>query len=216
MSPIRIWGRASAFNVQKALWALAECGRAFERIEAGGAAGGLDQPGFVAMNPVGRIPVIDDGGTVVWESNAVVRYLAARYAAGTLWAIDPGERSLADRWMDWFQNHLYRDFMDLFWALVRTPAADRDGARIEALVARSAEGFALLDRHLERHAFVAGDAFTIGDIPVGTSAYRYFEMDIARPALPNVDRWYRELATRPGYRAHVMLPFDDLAGRTTF
>ncbi|MCP5149265.1 MAG: glutathione S-transferase [Ectothiorhodospiraceae bacterium] len=214
--PVRIWGRASAFNLQKALWGLAETGIAFERIDAGGAFGGLDAPEFRAMNPNGRIPVVDDGEAVVWESNAVIRYLAARYASGTLWPESPAARSEADRWMEWFQNNLYRPFMDLFWGLVRTPEAQRDWPRIEALVATCAGHYRLLDQHLATRPYLGGDRFTMGDIPAGTSLYRYFAMDIDRPDVPNVQRWYDRLRVRAPYQAHVMVPFDDLVGRLDF
>lgn len=210
---IRIWGRANAFNVQKALWTLGEIGVPFERVDLGGGFGGLDDPAFRAMNPNGRIPVIDDGGVIVWESNAVVRYLAARYASGTLWPADPGERSEADRWMDWYQNHLHRAFMDLFWGLVRAPERERDWPKINRLTAECAERFQFLDRHLADNPYLGGEAFTMGDIPAGTSLYRYFEMDIERPDIPNVRRWYDALRGREPFATYVALPFDDLIGR---
>lgn len=214
--PIRIWGRASAYNVQKALWALAETDVEFERIEAGGGAGGLDSTEFLAMNPNGRIPVLDDGEVIVWESNAVIRYLAARYARGTLWPEDAGARSYADRWMEWYQNNLHRPFMDLFWGLVRTPERERDWPVLNRLIGECARHYALLDRELAARAWLGGDRFTMGDIPAGTSLYRYFAMDIERPALPNVTRWYEGLAERAAYREHVMRPFDELVGRLEF
>jgi glutathione S-transferase len=214
--PIRIWGRASAYNVQKALWALAETGVAFERIEAGGGTGGLDSAEFLAMNPNGRIPVLDDGEAIVWESNAVIRYLAARYAPGSLWPEDAGVRSYADRWMEWYQNNLHRPFMDLFWGLVRTPERERDWPVLNRLIGECARHYTLLDRELAARAWLGGDRFTMGDIPAGTSLYRYFVMDIERPALPNVTRWYERLAERAAYREHVMRPFGELVGRREF
>ena len=213
---VRIWGRANAFNVQKAMWALAETGVAFERIDVGGGFGGLDAPEFRAMNPNGRIPVIADGEAVVWESNAVVRYLAARYAAGTLWPEDPGARSHADRWMDWYQNHLHRSFMDLFWGFVRMPERERNWPHLNGLIANCAQQMQVLDRHLGSQRFLGGDQFTMGDIPAGTCLYRYFEMDIERPDVPNVLRWYGELRARPAYAQHVAMPFDDLVGRKDY
>jgi glutathione S-transferase len=213
---LRIWGRRSAFNVQKALWMIGELGLPHEHIDAGGSAGGLDMREFLAMNPHGRVPVIADGDITIWESHSIVRYLAAKYGAGTLWSEDPAERSLADRWMDWAQTSLQVDFMQLFWTYYRTPEALRDRRKIDAAAKYCVEHYRLLDRWLGRSRFLAGDAFTIGDIPAATSLHRYFEMGFPTPGVPNVRRWYAELAERPAYREHVMRPFDELYGRLAF
>jgi len=213
---LRIWGRRSAFNVQKVLWALGELGLAHEHIDAGGSAGGLDTPEFLAMNPNGRIPVVVDGDTVLWESQATLRYLAASYGSGTLWAEDAGERSLADRWMDWSQADLQPAFMALFWGFYRTPEAQRDAGRIQHASDQCETLYRRLDTHLARHAYLAGDAFTMGDIPAGTSLYRYFELGRPVPELPHVRAWYARLCERPAFREHIMLPFDELRGRIAF
>jgi glutathione S-transferase len=214
--PLEVWGRRSAYNVQKVLWVVGELGLAHTHVDAGGAAGGLDAPRFRALNPHGRVPVLVDGAATVWESNSVVRYLAARHGAGSLWPEDPAERSLADRWMDWELATLQPDFMHLFWGFYRTPAADRNPRAIEAARARCAERYRRLDDQLASRAFLAGDAFTMGDIPAGTSLFRYFEMGLEKPELPNLRRWYGRLAERPAYREHVMRPFEELRGRLAF
>ena len=213
---LEIWGRRSAYNVQKVLWAAGELGLGFTHVDAGGAAGGLDMPRFRAMNPHGRVPVLVDGATTVWESNTIVRYLAARHGAGSLWPEEPAERSLADRWMDWELATLQPDFMALFWGFYRMPEAERDARAIAAARTRCAELYGLLDDHLAGRPFLAGAAFTIADIPAGTSLFRYFEMGLETPALPNLRRWYGRLCERPAYREHVMRPFAELRGRRTF
>jgi glutathione S-transferase len=213
---MRIWGRRSAFNVQKALFALGELELPHEHIEAGGSAGGLRTPEFLAMNPNGAIPVLRDGDTTIWESHSIVRYLAAEYGAGTLWAEDPAVRSLADRWMDWAQATLQPAFMQLFWSYYRTPEAERNEKRIQAAARQCVQAFELLDGHLADARYVAGDAFTMGDIPAATALYRYFEMGVETPAVPNVRRWYADLSERPAFREHIMLPFDELYGRIVF
>ncbi len=213
---LKIWGRRSAFNVQKVLWLIDELGLEHRHIEAGGAAGGLDDPAFLAMNPHGRVPVIDDGGTVVWESHSILRYLAARYGAGRFWSENPAVRALAERWMDWSQTALQRDFMDLFWGFVRTPVARRDGAAIDRATANCAAHFRLLDGELSQRDWLAGADFTLADIPAGTSLYRYFEMEIDRPEVPHVRAWYERLASRPAYRAQIMRPFGELVGRQDY
>ena len=211
---LRVWGRRNAFNVQKVLWAVGELGLPYQHTGAGGRFGGLDDPAFLAMNPHGRVPVIDDDGLVVWESNTIVRYLAARFGADTtLWPEDPGVRSLADRWMDWTLATLQRDFLELFWGFYRTPDDERDWPLIRERVTRCATHFRLLDRHLADRAYLAGDDFTMADVPAGTTLYRYFELDVERPSVPNVGAWYGRLAERPAFREHIMLPFGELRGR---
>jgi glutathione S-transferase len=213
---LRIWGRRSAFNVQKALWLIGELALPHTHIDAGGAFGGLDDPSFLAMNPHGRIPVIDDDGLVVWESHAILRYLAARYSDDALWPRNAALRSFVDRWMDWSAVTLQRDFMDLFWGYYRTPDAQHDWPRIRRRMEACARDYRLLDEHLARQPYLAGDHFTLADIPAGTTLYRYFGLGLERPDTPHVDAWYRRLAARPAYREHVMIPFAELRGRLEY
>jgi glutathione S-transferase len=213
---LRIWGRRNSINVQKVMWAIGELGLAHEHIDAGGAFGGLDTDEFGAMNPNRRVPVIDDDGTVVWESHAIVRYLAAKYGLGSLWPEDPGVRARTDIWTDWVLADLQPAFIGLFWNLYRTPEEQRNWNLIRQGIARSAILFQLLDRHLGEHAFISGDTLTIGDIPAGAQLYRYFELEIDRPSLPNVEAWYARLQERDPYRTHVMVSFEDLKGRRSF
>ena len=169
------------------------------------------------MNPHGRIPVIDDDGTVVWESHAILRYLAARHGGKSFWPDDPAERSLSDRWMDWSETTLQPDFLGgVFWGYYRTPEAQRDLRAIKRRLELCARHFLLLDRHLENRAFMLGNTLTLADIPIATNLYRYFNLDIARPSVPNVEAWYARLQDRPAYRRHIMVPFQELFGRLDY
>lgn len=208
---LKVWGRRNSFNVQKVMWLVGELGLEHEHIPLGGAFDGLDTPQFLAMNPHGRIPVIDDDGLVVWESHAILRYLAARYGGERLWSDDPAARSYADRWMDWSQTTLQPDFVNgVFVAYYRMPEARRDWPAIRAAIARCAEHYRLLDRWLADKKFLLGDGFSLADIPAGTTLYRYFELDIERPSVPNVEAWYARLRERLAYRENVLVPFTDL------
>ena len=128
---LKIWGRANSINVMKVLWCADECGIAYDRENVGLQYGGNDQKWYLDMNPNGVVPTIDDGGQIIWESNSAVRYLAAKYAAGTLWPNDPGQRSEADRWMDWQLSTISECMRVMFWGLIRTPADKRDMAAIK-------------------------------------------------------------------------------------
>jgi glutathione S-transferase len=154
---------------------------------------------------------------VVWASPAILRYLAARHGRGSFWHDDPAERSLSDRWMDWSHTTLQPDFlMGVFWGFYRTPEALRDLPAIKSKIDLCSRHFALLDRHLVNRPFMLGSTLTLADIPIGTSLYRYFNLDIARPSLPNVEAWYGRLQDRQAYRRHVMVPFGELHGRLDF
>jgi glutathione S-transferase len=205
---IRIWGRTTSSNVQKVMWAVGELRLAHERIDAGREYGGLDTDAYGGLNPNRRIPTLEDGDAVVWESNVIVRYLAAKFGSGTLWPVDPATRAVADEWMDWQQTTLSEDMRTVFWGLVRTPAEQRDHDKIAAAVESLKEIWGRLDRHLHGRAFVAGDHLTMGDIPVGTICYRYHALGIERAPLPNLEAWYERLTSRAPFREHVMLPLS--------
>lgn len=205
---LTIWGRNNSINVQKVMWTVGELGLEHVRHDVGGAFGGLDTPDYLAKNPNGLIPTLEDDGVTVWESHAVVRYLAAKYGAGSLWPEDPAARSAADQWMDWMQTVILKDMAPVFVGLVRTPPEQRDGAAIEAGVAGLARSWGVLDRHLEGRDYVAGGDLTMGDIPVGCACNRYHALDIERPALPNIAAWYERLQAREAFRTHVMIPLS--------
>lgn len=213
---IQVWGRRNSFNVQKVMWALGEIGLDFDHIDAGGPFGLLDEDWYREMNPNRLVPTLKDGKLTIWESHAILRYLAAKYSAGSLWPEDPGARSQADRWIDWTQSSLGSAFMQLFWMGYRTPVADQKPQIIAQAKARTDALLSLLNDHLAGQTYVAGDGLTMGDIPAGCCLYRYFEMDLDRPSLPHVEAWYARLTERPAYREHVMVPFDDLKGRLAF
>lgn len=206
---ITVWGRKNSSNVQKALWVLAELGKPFERHDVGGAFGGLDTPEYIAMNPNQRIPtLVDNDGTVLWESNAIVRYLCSRYRVGTLWPDDPVTRAFADMWMDWQVSTVLPDMTPVFWGLVRTAPEDRDMKAIQEGAERLNQVFARLDGWLADKSYVAGDSFTMGDIPVGVFTWRYSQLDIVRPSLPHLEAWHDRLQTRPAFQEHIMQPLS--------
>ena len=201
-----LWGNADSVNVQKIMWCCEELGLAYRRIDAGRHFGVVNTPEFRRLNPNGLVPTIDDEGFVLWESNAILRYLAAKHAAGTLWPTDVRERALADRWMDWANSTLWPTMVPLFRAFMRTPEAQRNAAAIEADRLETVEVLQILDAQLAATEFVGGDTFTMGDIAVGCAAWRWMALPVERPALPSLQRWFDSLATRPAYRRVVMLP----------
>ncbi|RRV07953.1 glutathione S-transferase [Pseudomonas sp. v388] len=202
---LRIWGRKNSSNVRKALWIAEEVGVPYETRDAGGAFGLIDEPEYRAKNPNGRIPMIEDGDLVLWESNAIVRYLAAQYAAGTeLYPADARVRAQADKWMDWTTSTIAAPFIPVFWGVLRTPAAEQDWTAINEGVVKLHGLLAVADEALSRQPWLSGEAFGMGDIPLGCFAYAWFEMPIERPPLPHLQAWYERLKARPAYRKVVM------------
>lgn len=202
---LTIWGRNNSINVQKVMWTVAELGLEHRRHDVGRQFGGLDTAEYRAMNPNGLIPTIDDDGTIIWESNAVVRYLAAKYGAGSLWPENPAARAAADRWMDWAITTIMPPMAPVFIGLIRTPPAERDGAAIAAGAQKMTDNWRILDAHLAASPYVAGVNLSIADIPLGCACYRYYALDIPHPEMPNLMAWYERLQAREAYREHVMI-----------
>jgi glutathione S-transferase len=217
VSMLTVYGRKSSLNVQKVMWLIGELGLHHAHVELGGSFGGLDTPDFRAKNPHARIPVIEDNGVAIWESHTILRYLAARYGQQQFWSADPLMRSYADRWMDWSQCSLQPDFLNgVFWGFYRTPEPQRDTVAVNIKIERTAKHLSQLDTVLADRPFILGDQLTLADVPAATNLFRYFNLEIKRPSLPNVERWYRLLQERRAYREHVMIPFDELYGRLAY
>ena len=205
---LKLWGRVNSINVQKVLWALEELKVPYERTDAGLQFGVVNEPFYRKMNPNGRVPTIDDDGFVLWESNAIVRYLSAKHGAGTLWPNDPRQRADSDRWMDWAASTVAPPLTPVFWGLIRTPPEKRNMATIEADAEKVAQAFQVLEQSLEGRDYVCGKSFTMGDIPLGTFVYRWYALAVKRPTLSRVEAYYRRLQQRPAYKKHVMLPLS--------
>jgi glutathione S-transferase len=203
---MKIWGRTNSINVQKVLWCCAELGLEYERVDAGMAFGVNDTPEYRAMNPNGLVPTIDDGGFILWESHAIVRYLARKHGTGTLWPNDARAAADADRWMEWYSTTLWLNLRPIFHNLVRTPVEKRNMGEVEEARKRLAANFAILDKHLAGRDYLAGQSFTVADIPMGVASYRWFNLPLERPAMANVERWYQRLCGRPAFKQYCMLP----------
>jgi glutathione S-transferase len=201
---LKIWGRNTSSNVQKAMWGIGELGLECERIDVGGAFGKNREAPYLAMNPNGLVPTLEEeDGFLLWESNTIVRYLAAKHGAGTLEPADPKQRALASKWMDWQLSVYAPAITPVFWNLIRLPPDKRDMALVEAGKIKSTEAVTILDAQLGKTAYVAGDAFSYGDIPVAVMTYRYRQLVTERPAFDNLERWYAAIEKRKAFQDHV-------------
>jgi glutathione S-transferase len=194
---LKIWGRISSINVKKVVWTAQELALDFQRTEAGGLFGVVRTPDYIRLNPNSLVPVIDDDGYVLWESNSIVRYLCAKHSPGKMYPAELRERFDAERWMDWQQTTVNRASRDGFWQLIRTPADQRNPALIAESNAAVESLMAILDAHLATREFMLGSRFSIADIPLGCEAHRWFGLPQARHSRPHVERWFANLRARP-------------------
>lgn len=198
-----IWGRLNSHNVKKVAWFAEELGLKYVRHDIGGQFGYTDD--YLEKNPNRLIPTIEDGKLVLWESNAILRYMAAEYGGPRWYAHDPIDRALADRWMDW--QITYADAQRLpFLSFARTKPEDRDMPAIARDIARCAQQLAVMERYLGEKPWLSGGQFGIGDIPMGVYAYTWFSLPFDRPEFPNVSAWYERIRERPGFAEQVMIP----------
>src|SRR5262245_56419205 len=188
------------------MWCTGELGLKVDRTDIGGPFGKNKEPEYLALNPNGLVPTRDDDGFILWESNAIVRYLAAKHGTGTLWPTDLRQRADADRWMDWQSTAVAPAITPMFLGLYRTPPEKRDPAAIEASRVKTAAVLTLLDALLAKRPYVGGETLTMGDIPLGIMGYRWFNFPIERPEMKNLRAWYDRLTQRPAFRQHVMIP----------
>lgn len=212
---IRIWGRKSSSNVQAVMWCVGELGLEYERTDAGFTYGVVDTPEFLAMNPNGLVPVlIDEGLEPLWESAAIIRYLAARYGDDSFWPKDAAARSPVDKWAEWAKATFSLGFtVPIFWRVVRTAPKDQDPAAIAAAVMALDGKLDIAEAQLSRHAFLAGETFTPADIQFGHLLYRYFTIDIERRPRPVLERYYKTLMERPAFQEHVMVSYEELRAK---
>jgi glutathione S-transferase len=208
---LKIWGRNTSINVQKVMWAIGELGIPLERIVVGGAFGRTKEAFYLAMNPNSLVPTLEeDDGFTLWESNSIVRYLAAKHGAGTLEPADPHERARASQWMDWMLTVCAPAIHPLFWGLIRTPPEQRDQKKIAEARVNVANALKMLDAQLGKTAYAAGNTFSIGDIPVGLITYRFRKLvpDRQEFGLDNLERWFLNLEQRKAFREQILpVPF---------
>jgi glutathione S-transferase len=203
---IKIWGRTDSSNVQKVLWCCGELALDFDRTDLGGKFGGNKEKAYLDMNPNGLVPTIQDGHFILWESNSIMRYLVENHGQGKLLPSTPEGRANANRWMDWQLTTLGPAIVPLFWSLIRTPADKRDPKVVNSALEKTTSAWTIVDRQLASSPYVAGNDLTLGDIPLGVWAYRWFNLPIERPKFPNFDAWYKRLCDRPAYQKHIMIP----------
>lgn len=208
---LKILGRATSANVQVVMWAAEELGQPVDRVDWGGKFGGNDDPAFRAVSPTGLVPALRDGDLAMFESPAMVRYLAAKYGDDAFWPADPAARAALDQWAEWAKTGFSAAVIaGLFMQLIRTKAADRNPAALAAAEANASACARIADARIGDGPWLAGADFSFADVMMGHFLYRYYTMEFARAATPNLDAYYARLCDRPAYRAHVMIPYDEL------
>ncbi|MCI1016153.1 MULTISPECIES: glutathione S-transferase family protein [Herbaspirillum] len=200
---LKIYGRDNSINVRKVLWACAELGIAFEREDWGAGFRPTSEAGFLAMNPNAMVPVIDDDGFVLWESNSILRYLAAQHGGSVLYPAAPRERARIDQWLDWQASDLNRSWSYAFMALARKSPEHGDAQQVAASITGWTRFMQVLEQQLQHSGgYVAGADFTLADIAVGLSVNRWFGTPFEHAPLPAVAAYFERLTERPGFRTY--------------
>lgn len=209
---LKVWGRKTSSNVQAVMWCIGELGLPYQRIDIGHKYGGNHTPEFLAMNPNGLVPVLcDDNSPPLFESAAIVRYLAGRYGDDAFWPQAALARAAIDVWAEWAKSSVYVSFIrPIFWPVFMGAPEDRDEQAIAAALDNLTTLLKIADQQLAQHDYLAGDRLTVADIMFGTLLYRYYTLEIARPALPALEKYYQRLTQRPAYQEHVMVPYAEL------
>ena len=203
---LTIWGRKNSINVQKVLWCCAELELKFERIDAGMEHGVNNTPEYREMNPNGLVPTINHDGFILWESHAILRYLSGIHGLGTLWPGSPRAFAEADRWMELYNTTLWLNLRPVFWNLVRVAPEKRDMGLVNESIKRLTANFEIADAHLATHRYFGGNDFTMGDIPMGVAAFRWFNLPIDRPQLKNLHAWFGRIMRRSAFKTHCAAP----------
>jgi len=203
---ITVYGRRSSSNVQKVLWTLGELKVPFTRETVGGSFGGTNDRAYRTMNPMGLVPVVQDGDVTMFESNAIVRYLAARYGEGIFRPSHPKLLAAAEQWMEWQAVNIWPHVSLIFMNLVRTLEAQRNQTAMAAAEARLADNLPIADAVLAKQPWFAGDNFTMADIVLGCILWRYSQLEFKKPSVPHVMRWFEALKLRPAYQEWIMVP----------
>lgn len=205
---IKIWGRANSANVQKPMWLIGELGLEHERVDVGGAFGALDTPEYLAMNPNATIPTMQHGDVILWESTAILRYLAEIYGDDALWPVDAAERARIDMWIDWCNTTWAPAVVGLFVTFVRTPRDARDPKSVQRVVDTASAVAMKAERRLKESAHLAAEHFTLADIAFGTFLLRYFTLEFQRPDTPALADYYQRMQQRPAFATHAMIDYD--------
>ncbi len=204
---LQVYGRKNSNQVIQLMWTVGELDLEYVRHNVGGSFGGLDSDEYGNLNPNRLVPTIVDDGFVLWESYAIIRYLCRRYGFGSLWPEDPCQSGLADQWMEWTSSRFMGTFFPAFWNLIRTPKDKQDPEKVSTAAKNTGALLQIIESQLEGKEFLIGDALTMGDIPLGSMMFKYFNLPIERPSLPNIERWYARLSERTAYCEHAMNPF---------
>ncbi len=209
---LTVYGRRNSSSVQLVMWAINELGVAHQRLDYGHGHSSTRSEDYLAMNPMGRVPVMVDGAVCMFESAAILRYLGATYGDDRFWPRDPARRGTLDTWAEWGKNTFTEAVLEVFVYDVRLSPASRD----PAILARATEGLrplaGMLDARVANGPWIGGDDFTFADIACGHILHRYFTLDWERPDLPALLAYYERLQDRPAYRDHAMVSYEALRG----
>ena len=202
-SAVRIYGYAGSINVRKVLWACDEIAIPYVREDWGRGHRSPSEPAFLALNPMAMVPVLDDDGQILWESNTIVRYLAASRGRTDLLPTAAAARAHVEKWMDWQASDFNNTWRYVFQALVRRAPEFTDPIATRRSLDAFTRAIAIVDaRARETGAYIAGDTFTVADIVIGLSVHRWYSLPVEHEPFEHLARYYALLGARPAFGSH--------------
>lgn len=209
---LTVWGRRSSSNLQAVMWCIEELRIPYKRIDAGFTYGVTKTKDYLAMNPNGTVPTLQDGNNEpLWESGAILRYLACRYGDEEFWPQDPVKRASVDKWAEWSKLNIALMFTaPIFWRVVRTPVERQDPELIKTAVAEFESALVIADHQLQNNRYIAGSSFTLADIQFAHVLFRYFDIPIKRASMNAVADYYQRILQRHAYVEHVAISYEEL------
>lgn len=209
---LTVWGRKTSSNVQALMWCIGEMKLPCVRHDIGHKFGGTDTDFFYSLNPNRTVPVLQDGSAPpLWETGAILRYLANRYGSESFWPSDDLKKANVDRWAEWAKINVAMAFTaPVFWRVVRTPEKQRDENAIKEAMANLERNLSIAEGQLGKHPFLSGNEFSLADVQFGHVLYRYYDIDVVRQPLPELRAYYERLVSRPAFREHVMVSYEEL------
>lgn len=209
---LTVWGRKTSSNVQALMWCIGEMELPYVRHDIGHKYKGTETDFYYSLNPNRTVPVLQDGtAPPLWETGAILRYLANRYGAESFWPSDDIQKANIDKWAEWSKINVATAFnLPVFWRVVRTPQENRDEQAITEAMVKLENYLSVAEAQFEKHRFLAGDDFSLADIQFGHVLYRYYDIDVVRKSLPRLRAYYENIAVRPAFQEHVMVTYEEL------
>jgi len=204
---IELYGRRTSINVQKVSWTLCELNLEFEWYEEHGVIGKVNVENYEQINPQLIVPTLNDNGSIISQSNSIVRHLYRKYS-DFYNLTNVNEIAIADQWMEFQSTDLQINMTPVFWGLIRTAPEERYHDLINKNITLLNDKFIIFNNFLKNRKFMINDTFGMADIALGVATYRYTSLPIPHPKLSNLEEWYEQISSRDCFIKNIQGTFS--------